>query len=175
MTRPPSPSMVTFTPGSSTSTTSVPSGVKMRITVAREVGDAGGFGQGQAADASSRTARRRRRPSGGAVRERRGASRRPRSRRGDRAPAAATTDGCCTWARCRPSSSATSAADWIAVGRVLGVQLGDDRDQPVGDLGIDLADRRRRLLADALEDGHRCRWRGTAAGRCTWRRARCPG
>ena len=28
-----------------------------------------------------------------------------------------------------------------ALGRVLGVQLVDDRDQPVGDLGIGLADR----------------------------------
>src|SRR5437763_1769838 len=37
MTRPLSPSMVTFTLGSSTSTSSVPSGAKMRITVARRL------------------------------------------------------------------------------------------------------------------------------------------
>ncbi len=41
------------------------------------------------------------------------------------------------------------------VGRVLGKQTGDDRGQPVGDFGIDFLNGPGRVLADALEDGHR--------------------
>jgi hypothetical protein len=45
----------------------------------------------------------------------------------------------------------------VAPGRVLGVQLLDDRGQPVRDLGVGLADRRRRLVADATQHGHQAR------------------
>jgi len=46
-----------------------------------------------------------------------------------------------------------------ALRRVFGVQLIDDGDQPVGDLGIRFADGSRRFRADALQ--HRDRAAGT--------------
>ena len=62
-----------------------------------------------------------------------------------------------------------------AVVRVLGVQLRDDVAQPLRRFGDDLADRPRRVLGDALQDGQRGVRPGTAAGRSPSRRARCRG
>src|SRR6266700_1563510 len=130
MTRPPSPSMVTFTPGSSTSTTSVPSGVKMRITVARRLVT-------PVASVSEKPATKHRRMAAATARRRRGGRAWDRPPPPGPPPPGGEGSRGYRWMLDVGQVPAQQFGDFgcrlIALGRILGVQFVDDRDQPVGD------------------------------------------